>query len=166
MRKKLKMRGGGKVAKYAEGGRVGGQRPTEDRARMAAEAAAGFDAEEARIMERRAARARPAQDNPWARGESVITNRPVGAAPRAVATPARMPSAADMAADGPAAGSMASERPLPTPPRPPRRASASPARSRAREMTADDLNALSLEAARAGRNMYRKGGMISKRGKK
>jgi hypothetical protein len=29
-------------------------------------------------------------------------------------------------------------------------------------MTADDLNALSLEAARAGRNLYRKGGTVAK----
>ncbi len=176
MRKKLKMRSGGKVAKYAEGGRVGGQRPQEDRARMAAEAAAGFDAEEARIMERRAARARPAQDNPWARGESILTNRPVGAAPRAMATPARMANATDMAADGPAAGSMANSRPLPTPPRPPRsRVASTMTRSRSREMSADELNdremtrilnERSLEAARAGRNMYRKGGMVSKKGNK
>lgn len=165
MRKKLKMRSGGKVAKYAEGGRVGGPRPQEDRAAMAAEAAAGFDAEEERIMQRRRAA------NPWLRGESIINNRPVGAAPRATpaSTPARDLTAEAM--DGPAAGANPGSRPLPTPPIPPRgrTASGSGAARRSRGPSADDLNERemtrilndrSLEAARAGRNMYRKGGAV------
>lgn len=173
MRKKIKMRSGGKVAKYAEGGTVRGQRPTEDRARMAADAAAGFDAEEARIMERRRAA------NPWLRGESLINNRPVGAAPRtASSTP--MPAGEDVDGTGTGAAARPVSRPLPTPPVPPRAqrtaSGSGAARSRGRGMSADDLNERemtrilndrSLEAARAGRNMYRKGGLVkAKKGSK
>jgi hypothetical protein len=154
MRKKLKMRAGGKVRKYAEGGTVRGQRPTEDRARMAADAAAGFDAEEARVMGRRRAA------NPWLRGESIITNRPVGAAPSRVST------RPDDRMDGPGAGSMQNAEPLPLPP--PEPPAAPPMRARARgtvrrsprnEMSADDLNARELQ--RLGITPFRKGGAVS-----
>lgn len=170
MRKKLKMRAGGKVAKYAEGGRVGGPRPQEDRARMAADAAAGFDAEEERVMARRAARAQASADREaanarareaWRGGQSAITNRPVGGAPAAAARPLREsgPRMSD------AGGQPAMPESLPTPPIPPARRRAVGRRTSAddlneREMTRI-LNERSLEAARAGRNMFRKGGRVS-----
>lgn len=172
MRKKLKMRSGGKVAKYAEGGRVGGPRPQEDRAAMAAEAAAGFDAEE----ERMAARRRAA--NPWLRGESLLTNRPVGAAPRAAgpAPMAPMPAGADVDGTGTGAAARPTARALPTPPIPPRGRTASGSgavrRARPREMSADDLNERELARIAPGvvpapRNMYRKGGVVrAKKGSK
>ena len=157
MRKKLKMRAGGKVAKYAEGGRVGGPRPQEDRARMAADAAAGFDAEEDRVLARRAARTQAAVDREaanarareaWRGGQSAITNRPVGAAP----TPAPRQSGPRMSDAGgqPAMGS------LPTPPIPPRRRRAAAAPRE--EVTADDLNARELR--RLGITPLRKGGRV------
>ena len=71
---------------------IPGQRRTEDRAAMAAEAAAAFDAEEQRLAERRARRQaeeqyrieREAADRAarqaWREGASAVTNRPVGAA--------------------------------------------------------------------------------------
>jgi hypothetical protein len=167
MRKKLAMRRGGKVAKYAEGGRVAGQRPTENRARMAAEAAAGFDEEEDRILRRRAAnRASP----------SLISNNPVGSNRAAGRIPVGAP--VPMPLPTPAATAAPMEAPLPTPPIPPeggppprRRGRPMPtnARSRRREMTADELNERemtrllnerSLAAAQAGRNMFRKGGKV------
>jgi hypothetical protein len=149
MRKKLKMRAGGAVKKYAEGGRVaGGQRPTEDRAAMAAEAAAGFDEEERRVMERRNAPRR-----------SLITNAPVGDnnadAARGVRRSglANMPPAPTGTDDVDGTGTGASARrtrlAMPTPPRPPARGTAR-ARPRNREMSADDLNDMSLALIRRG----------------
>ena len=171
MRKKLKMRAGGSVKKYAEGGDVHagrGQRRQEDRAATAAEAAAVFDEEEARIMARRNA-PRP----------SLITNAPVGDnnADRArgvrrgarVGMPPRPPEDVDGTGTGAAA------RPVRTPAaRPPRRG-----QTRSREMSADELNDISLGLARgtrmgplapgAERNMagrmgvpgYKKGGRVA-----
>jgi hypothetical protein len=161
MRKKLKMRAGGKVRKYAEGGTVRGQRPTEDRARMAADAASGFDAEEQRLSERRRAA------NPWLRGESLVTNRPVGAAPGRVVTPRRASVSPDDRMDGPAAGSMQNRDNLPMPP--PEPPAAPPMRARAtrrpmtrrNEMSADDLNARELQ--RLGVTPFRKGGRVVKK---
>lgn len=85
MRKKIAMRKGGKVAKYAEGGRVnGGQRPQEDRARMAADAAAQFDAEEEAYFRRQAAANRPRP--------SLISDNPVGMNRVAGRTPVGSPT--------------------------------------------------------------------------
>lgn len=85
MRKKIAMRKGGKVTKYADGGRVhGGQRPQEDRARMAAEAAAQFDAEEEAYFRRQASANRPRP--------SLISNNPVGMNRVAGRTPVGSPT--------------------------------------------------------------------------
>lgn len=120
MRKKIAMRKGGKVAKYADGGTVRG---------------------------------------------SAITNNPVGrnrGRTVPIGATALEEGGREMA---PYEVVVEAERPLPTPPIPPRRSR--PARSRA--MSADDLNdremtrilnERSLEAARAGRNMYKKGGRV------
>lgn len=156
MRKKLKMRAGGKVRKYAEGGRVGGPRAREDRARMAADAAPGFDAEEQRMSERRRAA------NPWLRGESIITNRPVGAAPRSVATrDVNGPWRGEPLPDQSAMDVRPTPLPPPEPPgAPPMRARARPVvrRSPRNEMSADDLNARELQ--RLGVTPLRKGGRV------
>lgn len=166
MRKKIAMRKGGKVAKYAEGGRVGGPRPQEDRARMAAEAAPGFDAEEERMLARRRAA------NPWARGESIITNRPVGAAPRpapAAEAPITARAGSEMLGPNPEPIEARTGRSAFGPAAPRARQASTVTRTRSREMSADELNdremtrilnERSLEAARAGRNMYRKGGAV------
>jgi hypothetical protein len=160
MRKKLKMRAGGKVTKYAEGGRVSGQRPQEDRARMAAEAAAGFDEEEARVLGRRRAA------NPWLRGESIINNRPVGAA-APVAGPVRQSGPRMSDAAGQPAIDLIGPPPVPPPVPASTRARARPISRR--RSSADDLNERemtrllnerSLEAARGGRSMFRKGGAV------
>jgi hypothetical protein len=171
MRKKLKMRAGGKVKKYAEGGSVAGQRPTEDRARMAAEAAAGFDEEEARLLGRRRAPA-----------PSLITNNRVGSNRAAGLTPVGSASAPALEVggrtmapfepaaevDGTGTGAVVRRVSAPT------RARARPA-ARQRGPNADELNdremtrllnERSLEAARAGRSMFRKGGRVVAKKKK
>lgn len=123
MRKKLKMRAGGKVAKYAEGGRVSqGLRSPR--------------ASQARVQE---------------------AERTMGEVP-SVET-GRRPRMSD------AGGQPAMPESLPTPPIPPARRRAVGRRASAddlneREMTRI-LNERSLEAARAGRNMFRKGGRVS-----
>lgn len=166
MRKKLKMRSGGKVAKYAEGGRV------FDYEDMLAEAGVpGF--------ERRATRAAPTPSSTRAR-PSLISNNPVGANRVAGRTPVGMPTPPrprmSDAGDQPAMPPRRAEESLPTPPVPPRRrASTTVTRRRSREMSADELNdremtrilnERSLEAARSGRNMYKKGGRVAaKKGK-
>lgn len=138
--------------KFASGGSVAGQRPTEDRARMAAEAAAGFDAEEAALAARVERRSRA---NPWTRGESIITNRPVGQALRRFAGRSSGPRMSD-AGEQPAIDLI---MPPPEPPRAPRRAVAT--RTRRTDSATEDLNARSLAAAREGRNMYKKGGKVT-----
>ncbi len=167
MRKKLKMRAGGEVAKYAEGGRVGGQRPTEDRARMAADAAAGFDAEEERALARRAARTQAGTDREaanarareaWRGGQSAITNQPVGGTPaQSAARPPRGTGPGQQFAEDGMSGMGMGPRPLPTPPRMPRRRAAG-RRAPREEVTADDLNARELR--RLGVTPLRKGGRV------
>jgi hypothetical protein len=163
MRKKIAMRKGGKVTKYADGGRVGGPRAQENRRAMAAAAAPGFDAEEDALLARRAAR----RNSP-----SMVTNNPVGTNPvrggppvgatRLMAEPAPYESTAQPAPD------------LPLPPVPPRapprvRQRTAMSRSRSRELSADDLNERemtrilndrSLEAAQNGRAPFKKGGRV------
>ena len=110
-----------------------GQRPQEDRARMAAEAAAQFDAEEQALRDRAAARRE-------GRGGTRITNEPVGqrlfgGRPSAPAAPSRPPASG---------GNFPGET-VPPAPRPaaPARPAARPAprRPAQREMSAEERQA-------------------------
>lgn len=146
MRKKMKMRAGGKVKKYAEGGDVHagrGQRRQEDRAATAAEAAAAFDEEEARVMARRNA-PRP----------SLITNAPVGDnnadQARGVRRGARMDMPPRPFDDVDGTGTGAAARPVRSGASRPARGTASGGRRR-NELSADDLNAISLGIAQGTR---------------
>jgi hypothetical protein len=175
MRKKLEMRRGGKVAKYAEGGAVaaprrGGLRSAQANAitrRMVDEAAAA--AEEQDAARRSRITNEPVGARIGAGGAGLISNNPVGSNRAA----GRIPIGAPVP--------MPLEAPLPTPPIPPedgppprRRGRPMPAnaRSRRREMTADELNEREMtrllnerswRAARAGRNMFRKGGKVGRK---
>ena len=114
-----------------------GQRPQEDRARMAAEAAAEFDREEAALAER----ARQRRNRP-----SAITNQPVGErlAGRAAA-PAPMPQASGRSYSIGEGGTLQPEstqrQPAPARPADPRPAQ----RSRPRMSEADRLNQMELD---------------------
>ena len=140
-----------------------GQRPQEDRARMAEEAAAEFDREEAALAER----ARQRRNRP-----SAITNQPVGerlAGRRAAPAPA--PQASGRSYSTGEGGTLQPES-TQRPPAPPRSAAPRPA---AREsMSADDLNEIVLRLNRGEKPVtetekrladrmgiaYRKGGMV------
>lgn len=142
-----------------------GQRPQEDRARMAAEAAAEFDREEAALAER----ARQRRNRP-----SAITNQPVGErlAGRRPA-PAPEPQAAGRSYPIGEGGTLQPES-TQRPPAAPSRPRATP-RPMAREATtAEDLNEIVLRLTRGEKPVtetekriadrmgiaYRKGGMV------
>lgn len=142
----------------------GGQRPQEDRARMAAEAAPQFDEEERMLMERRRNRG------------SAITNQPVGErlAGRRPA-PAPEPQAAGRSYPIGEGGTLQPES-TQRPPAAPSRPRATP-RPMAREATtAEDLNEIVLRLTRGEKPVtetekriadrmgiaYKKGGMVNK----
>jgi len=129
-------------------GSVGGPREQEDRERMAAEAAAAFDAEERALLERRAAQLRALTSGP-----SRITNAPVGAGmanrPAPAARPAATPEPAQAATASRAATEAApAPRPVAEAPRPaePSRPRPRPAAPAPREISADRLNDLMMGA--------------------
>lgn len=173
MRKKIVAR-----KKYAEGGRVSqGLRSRTANANRQAEVddaiMRGETGDEyVRQFRQRAANRESLAAERAAANARAMQNTRNRLAGRSENTPTNTP------ADGPAAGSMANSRPLPTPPAPPRRARGTSAsmRRRSREMSAEELNdrevtrilnERSLEAARAGRSMFKKGGKVSvKKGKK
>lgn len=151
---------------------IPGQRRTEDRAAMAAEAAARFDEEERRLEARRAfveaqaqmraqrEEANRAARQAWREGQSAITNRPVGAA-TAAAPPAPAPAPAP-ATRGPRQMSTAEREAdlaaMREANEPVGRGRASAAASRSRSRTrapgmseADRLNEISLAFARGER---------------
>ena len=118
-------------------GTQAGQRPTEDRARMAAEAAVEYDREEAERAARIEARRQERANRP-----SRITNDPVGSRITGRAAP---PPAAPAPAPAPAPALAAPPQGSQVQP-PPRTAPAMPAqRSRPRYSEADRLNQMELD---------------------
>ncbi len=160
MRKKMKMRAGGKVAKYADGGSVDGSMD----AFLSASGVPGYE------PRRRAAAPTPPR-------RSLIDNSAVGARAR-VPLRAEVRAMEDVDATGPGASARPVRMDMPVPPVPPARRPL-PAQARAvgrrRQMSADELNdremtrilnERSLEAAQAGRNMYKKGGKVAAKARK
>lgn len=156
MRKKIAMRKGGKVAKFADGGRVFNY---EDM--LADSGVPGF--------ERRAAPATRRPSRP-----SLITNTPAGRTPLPEGPPGdvMLPRRTGAGEDSPEA---VTQRQTARPAAPRARVSSTATRRRSREMSADELNdremtrilnERSLEAARAGRNMYKKGGKVASKTRK
>lgn len=158
MRKKLKMRQGSKAPKkYADGGSVRRGRGISQGLRSGAARQAALEVAND-VMDRTINRSavRPASALPLPPPEPPLPLPP--------SPPVRSP-VADAAVAGANAGGVA----------PTMRQRQSVTRSRSRELTADELNDRemtrilndrSLAAARAGRNMYRKGGMVKVKGKK
>lgn len=144
----------------------GGQRPTEDRERMAAEAAAQFDAEEAELLARRRDR-RPlrqmldtVEQNFANIGGMMNPALPLQLDRRNIAAAAREARRAAAETEGAAASETRAAPEISRPrmsdaggqPAMPRaRGRTRPTPSRRREMTADELNQISLELARGTR---------------
>lgn len=136
MRKKLKMRAGGTVKKYAEGGEVASPRRS------------------------------PISNNPvgtnMARGRTPVgatALEDTGDRGKALEMEVTAPRPAPRNVGDLGAFNEPEARALPVPPVPPRRRAIAPRRQRGLS-EADMLNERSLAAAREGRNMYKKGGKV------